>query len=117
MSENLYKMTIGFIAIVIVSIAAYLILCNPLRNIYINETLKVKQKQKTHNYQNDIQRFSSRIAPDPGHNELSNSKRKLAKTPNIQQIINHIKLFKMYHDGIPDQYDSDGNKIKGIQRR
>ena len=33
----------------------------------------------------------------------------------LNKIDYHIKLYDLYYSGVPDKYDNDGNKIKGIE--
>lgn len=71
---------------------------NPLRKIYINDKITSNQTRKNNAYKNILEKIKTQ------HQQQ----------PNNEKLLNHIKLFKMYRDGVPDQYDSDGNKLKGI---
>ena len=107
-SSTRVRVIVAALAFISIVASVYIIVYNPLRRIHINSKIQTQQNRKNTRFQNTIEQFE----------EYSSQQFKdYPKNPkiNVSQIANHAKLFRMYCDGVPDQYDADNNIIKGIE--
>lgn len=109
----------------------WLIYSNPFRDRYIDSQIQQSQQQKIEQFKNKIQKLSEPPPPQqppqspqqsqspqlhqPPQINVSHKTQNKTQNLNIQMIKKHISLFWLYHNGIPDRYDTKGNKIKGLE--
>ena len=100
--------TIFIIGVLLLCIGIMLVWNNPFRSVYINQLLQSKQQRKIEqfiNKRNKLEKTPTVLNPlTPSPN-----------VPNLPLIARYASLFYMYKDGVPDKYNSNGDKIKGIE--
>lgn len=69
----------------------------------INETIIISNDSKKDEYKKEIQQSET---------FLNNQSEIIENKTNL--IYDHMKLWKLYYDGIPNKYDFQGNKIQGV---
>mgnify|MGYP000100204846 CR=1 FL=1 len=85
---------------------------NPLREMYINDRILNTQKKRIENFQNSLKSVNN---SNSNSNSNSNLNTDRTHKVNITEIVKYINLFHMYRDGVPDKYDTNGNKISGVE--
>lgn len=90
-----------FLFIVLLSLVYYVSYINKDRVVHLNEKFTDQTYSRNINYQSEIENTENQLnmqIQDPQ-----------------ERIYHHIKLWKLYYDGIPDRYDLDGNSIPGVE--
>ena len=90
--------------IILISVTIYGTFVKPVKFVR-NMNSKNKARIKNSEYKTELSKQE---------NKLKKEVKKKTLTPK-QKLIIHTKLGSLYRDGIPDKYDSYGNKIRGVE--
>jgi len=79
-------------------IICYVSLYNNHREIQLNENYIETTNIKNNEY----------------NSEINNTEQEINQSQNSEELIlNHMKLWNLYYNGVPDKYDLNGNRIEG----